>query len=138
MCFLVFVIKTNIENFNNASQRDGDCCYSSAFQIVKELITSYEVTIFKDFQSQRFETTYVLLKWFGIPIQKKMVELSGIEPADLLRARQALSQLSYSPISFDSKNGGSCRIRTCDQLIKSQLLPTELTTQWYPVGESNP
>ncbi|CAH8212267.1 hypothetical protein VAE151_580092 [Vibrio aestuarianus] len=50
--------------------------------------------------------------------------------ADLLRARQALSQLSYSPefillpkVSISvGGNGGSCRIRTCDQLIKSQLL----------------
>ena len=24
--------------------------------------------------------------------------------------------------TFDVKDGGSCRIRTCDQLIKSQLL----------------
>ncbi len=67
---------------NNASQRDGDCCYSSAFQIVKELITSHEVTIFKN--------TYANALKDGGAKQDRT--------ADLLRARQALSQLSYSPI----------------------------------------
>ena len=68
---------------NNASQRDGDCCYSSAFQIVKEQIqlSIKKGTIFKD----SFART---LKDGGAKQDRT---------ADLLRARQALSQLSYSP-----------------------------------------
>lgn len=66
---------------NNASHRDGDCCYSSAFQIVKELDFLMK-TIFKD----SFART---LKDGGAKQDRT---------ADLLRARQALSQLSYSPI----------------------------------------
>ena len=66
---------------NNASQRDGDCCYSSAFQIVKELDFLMK-TIFKN--------TYANALKDGGAKQDRT--------ADLLRARQALSQLSYSPI----------------------------------------
>ena len=29
---------------------------------------------------------------------------------------------AYQIYDFERKNGGSCRIRTCDQLVKSQLL----------------
>ena len=69
---------------NNASHRDGGCCYSSAFQIVKEQIqlSIKKGTIFKD----SFART---LKDGGAKQDRT---------ADLLRARQALSQLSYSPI----------------------------------------
>ncbi len=73
---LVFVIKTNIENFTNNLK-----VVLSAFQIVKELDFLMK-TIFKD----SFLRT---LKDGGAMRDRT---------ADLLRARQALSQLSYSPI----------------------------------------
>ncbi|AXN31796.1 hypothetical protein DVV14_11040 [Vibrio coralliilyticus] len=50
---------------NNASQRDGDCCYSSAFQIVKELCFFTRKLHFLKTFSGKNPTTYALLKWFG-------------------------------------------------------------------------
>ncbi len=74
--------------------------------------------------------------------------------ADLLRARQALSQLSYNPIKFYflgevlfKESGGRYRARTSDPPpCKGGALPTELIAhrftsdekKWRPVGESNP
>ncbi len=85
----------------------------SAFQIVKELITSNEVTIFKS-------TIVNALKDGGAMRDRT---------ADLLRARQALSQLSYSPIKVSilyanslKGIGGSEWTRTTDlSLIRRTL-----------------
>ena len=67
----------------------------SAFQIVKELDFLMK-TIFKN-------TVANALKDGGAMRDRT---------ADLLRARQALSQLSYNPIS-----GGRYRVRTSDPLL---------------------
>ena len=47
---------------------------------------------------------------------KKNGGAKGDRTPDLLRARQALSQLSYGPI-----NGREDRIRTCDPLVPNQV-----------------
>ena len=77
--------------------------FISAFQIVKELIScTHSATIW--FKKTKFKLTLKVKLKFGFFLYYE--ELDGgakqDRTADLLRARQALSQLSYSPIRVSS------------------------------------
>ena len=91
--------------------------------LVNQFSLNLDSTLLKNVLSRRKEKQIRLMNRFSI--YKKIGGAMRDRTADLLRAKQALSQLSYSPLSPSNQTGrfgGSGQIRTADlTLIRGAL-----------------